>query len=229
MTSPRVLVADDDPGICRILRGYLEQAGMTVLLAYDGESALQTIRRDHPDLLALDIMLPKRDGLELTRLVRADPKLAATPIILITARVEDTDKIIGLEMGADDYVVKPFNAQEVVARVRAQLRRHELEQNRPGSIVRVEALELVPAHFEARLAGQPLDLTPTEFKILLTLAENARHTVTRDELSERALGYAYEGLGRALDTHIRNLRQKMDPRWIQTMHSVGYRLTPPED
>ena len=121
--SQRILVVDDDKKIVRLLRAYLEQAGFEVLVAYDGETALHAIRREQPDLVVLDIMLPHRDGREITRLVRGDPALAATPIVMLTARVEDTDKIVGLELGADDYVTKPFNPQVVVARVRAVLRR----------------------------------------------------------------------------------------------------------
>ncbi len=230
MANDRILIVDDDPDICRILRGYLEQAGMTVFAANDGETALHTLRRERPDVLVLDLMLPKRDGLDVTRVVRSEPALAATPIIMLTARVDDTDKIVGLEMGADDYVTKPFNAREVVARVRAQLRRKTREQSNPSAIIVVGDLRIDAEHFELTRRGTKVDLTPTEFKILHTLALNANHTITRDELIEQAMGYAYEGLGRALDTHMRNLRTKIEddpktPRYLITAHGIGYRFT----
>ena len=229
MSQSRILVVDDDPDICRILRGYLEQAGMFVFVANDGETALHTLRRERPDVLVLDLMLPRRDGLDVTRVIRSDDALAATPIIMLTARVDDADKIVGLEMGADDYVTKPFNAREVVARVRAQLRRKSLDQSKPSSLIVAGELRIDVEHYEVTRRGAKIDLTPTEFKILHTLALNANHTITRDELIEQAMGYAYEGLGRALDTHMRNLRTKLeddpkDPRTLITAHGIGYRF-----
>jgi DNA-binding response OmpR family regulator len=229
--AQRVLVVDDDRAILRVLRGYLEQAGFEVLDAADGEGALHVLRRERPDLMILDLMMPGRDGWEVTRIVRADPYLAATPIIMLTARVEDTDKIVGLELGADDYITKPFNAHEVTARVKALLRRTRLDQTSGAGarVLSVGALRLDLDQHEFLVGGAPVELTKTEFKLMQVLMENPRYTLTRDDLLEKAMGYAYEGLGRTLDTHIRNLRRKIEadpdnPQYLQTVYGVGYRL-----
>ncbi len=227
----RILVVDDDKSILKVLRGYLEQAGYQVLVASDGEAALHTLRRERPDLMVLDVMMPGRDGWDVTRTVRADTSLAATPIIMLTARIEDTDKIVGLELGADDYITKPFNAREVVARVNALLRRTKLDQL-PGATPRIlinGALRLDLDQHTLAVDGQAIELTRTEFNLLQALMENPGYTLTRDDLLEKAVGYAYEGMGRALDTHIRNLRRKLEPNpdeptYIQTVYGVGYRL-----
>ncbi len=230
--SQRILVVDDDKSIVKVLAGYLEQAGFMVLSAYDGETALHILRRERPDLVILDLMMPKRDGWEVTRIVRGDKDLVATPIIMLTARFEDTDKISGLELGADDYVTKPFNAREVVTRVKSLLRRQQLDKM-PAAAPRILAsggLRLDVDHHTLTVNTQRVELTRTELNLLEVLLANPGYTITRDELLEKALGYAYEGLGRALDTHIRNLRRKIEPdpdnpTYIQTVHGVGYRLT----
>jgi two-component system alkaline phosphatase synthesis response regulator PhoP len=226
--AQRILVVDDDRKIVRLIRSYLEQAGMIVLTAYDGDSALHTIRSERPDLIVLDIMLPGRDGWEITRWLRADAHLAATPILMLTARVEDRDKIHGLELGADDYLTKPFNPLEVVARVRAILRRSHSEPQ-SAHILEVGGLKLDVDQHTLSVAGQPTTITPTEFALLRTLMEYPNHTFTRDELIEKALGYAYEGMERTLDSHIKNLRKKIEPdpahpSYIETVFGVGYRL-----
>jgi two-component system alkaline phosphatase synthesis response regulator PhoP len=192
----RILVVDDDKDIVRLVRSYLENAGYVVLSAYDGETALHTLRREKPDLLVLDLMLPDRDGWDITRIIRGDAHLAGLPIIMLTARVEDSDKIVGLEIGADDYITKPFNPREVVARVRALLRRSSLARDPIASQI---------------------------FQV------GAGYVFTRDELMDKALGYGFEGMGRTLDSHIKNLRRKIeiDPgytAYIQTVYGVGYRL-----
>ncbi len=229
MVKQRILVVDDDKSIVKILRGYLEQSGFDVLVAFDGETALHTLRRERPDLLLLDLMLPDRDGWDITRLIRADPRLSATPIIMLTARAEDTDKIIGLELGADDYVTKPFNAREVVARVRAQLRRSQLGHSPTSRVLQVARLKLDPDLHQLTVDGQIVELTRTEFKLLQALMNYPGHTLSRDELLAKVMGHTYEGLGRALDTHIRNLRRKIEPnpdepRYIQTVYGIGYRF-----
>ena len=228
MSKETILVVDDDRSIVKILRGYLEQDGFQVLTAFDGEGAIHALRRQKPDLLILDLMLPDRDGWDITRLVRADATLMTTPIIMLTARIDDTDKIIGLEIGADDYITKPFNAREVVARVRALLRRAGMGFA-SATVLEVGPIRLEVDRREVFMADQPIELTPTEFNLLQALMEHPGHTFTREELLEAGMGYAYEGMGRALDTHIRNLRKKIEPDpghpiYIQTIYSIGYRL-----
>ena len=230
MSHERILVVDDDREIARLLRGYLEQAGFAVSVAYDGVSALVMLRDLHPDVLLLDLMLPDMDGWEVTRRIRSDGVLAATPIIMITARVEDTDKILGLELGADDYVTKPFNPREVLARVRALLRRQQRTQEMaPVQAIQIGALRLDPARYEVTLDGAPLEMTRTEFNLLHALMKNPGYVFTRSELIESALGYTYESIERTLDSHIKNLRRKIgdnpkEPVYIHTVYGVGYRM-----
>ena len=230
MSHERILVVDDDREITRLLRGYLEQAGYGVLVAYDGVTALAMVREARPDVLLLDLMLPDMDGWAVTRRIRSDSTLAATPIIMLTARVEDTDKILGLELGADDYVTKPFNPREVLARVRALLRRQHLAQeSQAAPALQIGALRLDPTRYEVTLAGAPLEVTRTEFNLLHTLMKNPGYVFTRSELIESALGYTYESIERTLDSHIKNLRRKVgdnpkEPVYIHTVYGVGYRM-----
>lgn len=230
MSKQNILIVDDDKEIVRLLRGYLEQAGYSVLIAYNGETALHLLRTGHPDLMLLDLMLPDRDGWDVTRIVRTDPRLAGVPIIMLTARIEDVDKILGLELGADDYVTKPFNPREVVARVKALLRRvRRGELSSVIDVLQVADLRMDVKRHEVTLQGRLVDLTVTEFNILRALMENAGYAFTRDELIEKGLGYVYGGMERTLDSHIKNLRQKIEddpkqPRYIQTVYGVGYRL-----
>jgi two-component system alkaline phosphatase synthesis response regulator PhoP len=226
MLKQRILVVDDDKEVVRLMRAYLEQEGYEVLVAYDGETAVHVLRRGEPDLLLLDLMLPDRDGWDITRLVRGDPALASIPIIMLTARVEDTDKIIGLEIGADDYVTKPYNPREVVARVRARLRAQEPLLPR---VLRVDGLEMDLERRDVKVDDRLIELTPTEFSLLRVLLQQAGYVLTRSELIRKGLGIDYEGLERTLDSHIRNLRQKIEPdprrpTYIQTVYGVGYRL-----
>ncbi len=230
MVNQRILVVDDDRDIVRLVRGYLEKSGYFVYVAYDGTTAVHTLRREKPDLVILDLMLPDKDGYEITRFVRSDPYLAATPIIMLTARVEDTDKIVGLEIGADDYLTKPFNPRELVARVRAQFRRQLLEsQSIATPIYQIGALKMDVGRREVIMADELIDLTPTEFDLLKVLMENPGYAFTRDELIEKGLGYAYSGMGRTLDSHIKNLRRKIETNpkkldYIMTVYGIGYRL-----
>jgi two-component system alkaline phosphatase synthesis response regulator PhoP len=232
-TVQKILVVDDDHSLVRVVRAYLEKAGFRVLTAYDGETAIHALRRDRPDLVVLDLMLPDRDGWDITRLVRTDPALADTPIIMLTARADDTDKIVGLELGADDYITKPFNPREVVARVRSVLRRSQGgERASQPKILQLANLSMDLNRHEVMKDGQPVNLTSTEFNLLKTMMEYPGYAFTRSELIEQALGYEYEGSGRTLDSHIRNLRQKIetDPdqaTYIQTVYGVGYRLLGP--
>lgn len=229
--NQRILVVDDDKSIVRVLTAYLEQAGYLVLTASDGEMALHALRRERPDLVILDLMMPNRDGWEVTQIIRSDKALAAMPIIMLTARVEDTDKVVGLELGADDYITKPFNARVVMARVKSLLRRVRLDQS-PSATPHVlvnGTLRLDLDQHTLTVNSMPVELTRTEFNLLEAFLSNPGYTLTRDDLLEKAVGYAYEGLGRVLDTHIRNLRRKIEldpdnPTYIQTVYGVGYRL-----
>lgn len=230
MGSSRILVVDDDKEVVRLMRGYLEKAGYQVTVAYNGETALHHIYREKPDLVLLDLMLPDRDGWEITRLVRKDSKLANTPIIMLTARVTDDEKILGLELGADDYVTKPYNPREVVARVRAQLRaRQDLGKVAKYRTLRAGKLEMDIGRRLVQVGGKEVNLTATEFDLLLALMEQAGYVLTRAELARRALGADYLGAERTLDSHIRNLRRKIDldedrGSIIETVYGVGYRL-----
>jgi len=226
--TQRILVVDDDKEIVRLVRAYLEQGGFQVLVAYDGESALHILRRERPDLMILDLMLPDRDGWDVTRVVRSDEALRTTPILMPTARVEDQDKIVGLELGADDYVTKPFNPREVVARVRAVLRRAHGEPA-PSRLIQVGDLIVDQDQHQVRVKDQAVKVTPTEFSLLQALAEHPGRTLTRLELIEKGLGYSYEGLERTVDSHIKNLRRKLakagaEGELIETVFGVGYRL-----
>ncbi len=223
-----ILIVDDDREIVRLLRSYLERERYAVSVAYDGESALHALRRESPQVMLLDLMLPDKDGWEITRTVRGDAKLADTLIIMLTARVEDTDKIVGLELGADDYVTKPFNPREVVARVRALLRRTQRATPRAAALV-VGGLQMDVERRDVQVRGTAAELTPTEFSLLQTLMESPGYVFTRTELMERALGYDYDGVDRMLDSHIKNLRRKIEvdprkPKLVQTVYGVGYRL-----
>jgi DNA-binding response OmpR family regulator len=221
----KILVVDDEAKIVRLVRSYLEQAGFTVVEANDGQTALIQARREKPDLIVLDLGLPGIDGIEVTRILRRERE---TPIIMLTARVEDTDRIVGLELGADDYVTKPFNPRELLARVRAVLRRTGGGAAAP-EILRAGDLVLDLGGHQATLDGRPFDLTPTEFDLLAVLMQNPGRAFTRLELLERVQGYAYEGYERTIDAHVKNLRAKLGddprhPRYIQTVFGVGYKL-----
>ena len=230
----RILVVDDDKEVLRLMRAYLEDSGFEVLAAYDGESALHILRRERPDLVLLDLMLPDRDGWDVTRTIRADAGLKNTPIIMLTARVDDTDKIVGLEMGADDYVTKPYNPREVVARVKARLRIQQgLKPEHPNQVLSVNGLRMDIRRREVMVNGQVVDLTATEFDILRALMEGAGYVFTRGELIRKALGSEFLGIERTLDSHIRNLRLKVEPdpknpHYIKTVYGVGYKLQPGE-
>ncbi len=226
--SQRILIVDDDKQIVRLLKAYLEQAGLLTLTAFDGNEAQQVIRREHPDLIILDLMLPGRDGWDITRWLRGDPHLAATPILMLTARIEDIDKILGLELGADDYLTKPFNPREVVARVRAILRRTSGGAH-TSSILQIGELRLDIDQHTLNVSGIFVEVTPTEFALLKALMEHPNHAFTRAELLEKALGYSYEGVDRTLDSHIKNVRKKIEPdashpRYLETVFGVGYRM-----
>lgn len=226
-----ILVVDDDRAISRLIQAYLEQAGFRAETAADATSARQIIRTNPPDLIVLDLMLPDADGMEIARALRADPATAAIAMIMLTARVDDTDRIVGLELGADDYISKPFNPREVVARVKAVLRRSSAPPISTQRVRHGDLLVDLTAH-EATLATRLLDLTPTEFALLAFLLHNPDRAFTRTELIEQGLGYAYVGMERTVDSHIKNLRKKLEhpathAPIIETVYGVGYRLRLP--
>jgi DNA-binding response OmpR family regulator len=226
--TQRILVADDDPGIVRLVKTYLERAGFAVITAADGEQALHQMRAESPDLAVLDVMMPKRDGFALARLARSDPQLAALPILMLTARVEDQDRLQGLNLGADDYLTKPFNPDEVVARARAILRRVN-GQLKPSAVLDVRGLRMDIDRRAVDRDGAAIDLTPTEFALLRTLLQHPGRSFTRGELAEAALGHDFDGFDRTIDSHIKNLRRKIEPDpaspiYVETVFGVGYRM-----
>lgn len=225
MAGKKILVVDDEPRITELLDSYLEKEGYDVKTAADGEAALASAESEQPDLILLDLMLPKKNGYEVCREIRAKSNV---PIIMLTARDEEPDKIVGLELGADDYITKPFSPREVVARVRAVLRRSEAETPE-NPVIRAGGIEIDVLRHEVKRGGQTIDLTPTEFKLLQTLAESPRRVFTRLQLVEEIQGYSFEGYERTIDAHIKNLRQKIEddpknPRLIGTVYGVGYRF-----
>ena len=220
---PRILVVDDEPQIVDLLRSYLRREGFDVDEAGDGEAALAACARRRPDLVVLDLMLPKVDGREVCRRIR---ETSQTPIIMLTARDEETDKLLGLELGADDYITKPFSPREVVARVRAVLRRGGREA---VEMVRVGDLIIDLRAHEVSLQGRRVDLTPTEFRLLEILAGHPNQVFTRMQLIDRVQGHAFEGYERTVDAHIKNLRGKVEPdprnpHYILTVYGVGYKF-----
>ncbi len=221
----KILVVDDEPEIVKLVRAYLEAAGYQVVTAKNGREALLVTRHEKPDLIILDLTMPEMDGLEFTRRARQEKN---TPIIMLTARVEETDRIIGLELGADDYVPKPFSPREIVARVRAVLRRVQPEPETP-EVLRVGDLMLDQNEHSVSVAGRSIELTPTEFDLLTILMTNPGRVFSRMELLERLQGEAYAPYERTVDAHIKNLRAKIEadpthPRHILTVFGVGYKL-----
>jgi two-component system alkaline phosphatase synthesis response regulator PhoP len=221
-----ILFVDDEPKIVQLGRDYLERAGFSVLTAGDGPSALATCRAEKPDLIVLDLGLPGRDGLDVTRAIRRD---SSVPIIMLTARGEESDKLVGLELGADDYMVKPFSPKELVARVRAVLRRAEGRSTGTADVIRVSDLTLDVPRMQLSVAGKSVELTATEFQLLTALARSPGRIFTRSQLLDAVHGVAFESYERAIDTHIKNLRRKIEPdprepRYILTVYGVGYKL-----
>jgi DNA-binding response OmpR family regulator len=227
MPNELILLVDDEPSILQLARMYLERDGFRVQEASDGEAALVAAEHHHPALMVLDVMLPKLDGLEVCRRLRAGNNPVA--IIMLTARDEDIDKILGLELGADDYLTKPFNPRELVARVKAILRRSESKPVPTGKAIHLGNLTINPASREARITDKTLDLRTQEFDLLLALAEHRGLVLSREQLLQQAWGFDFYGQTRTVDVHIAHLRKKMEGSTvhIETVTGVGYKLVAP--
>jgi len=216
----KILVIDDEPKIVEICKDYLHAAGFSVVTAGDGEQGLEQTRLQKPDLIVLDLMLPGMDGLDVCRSLRRESNV---PIVMLTARVEEADKLVGLELGADDYITKPFSPRELVARVRTVLRRASGDAS--SDIIRVGEMTLDRTRYQAVFPDHSITLTPTEFELLATMMSQPRRIFTRSQLLQAVRGVAFESYERAIDSHIRNLRRKLEPgEYIITVHGVGYKF-----
>ncbi|TEU13320.1 MAG: response regulator transcription factor [Anaerolineales bacterium] len=221
-----VLIVEDEGKIARWVETYFQQAGFRTLVASDGKTGLMMARRERPDLVVLDLMLPEMDGLDVCRALRRDGDV---PIIMLTARVEEADRLVGLELGADDYVVKPFSPRELVARARAVLRRATWPEGLRGAVLRGGDLEVDVERHTVSRGDAGIDLTPTEFDLLVTLMRHRGRPLSRQQLIELAMGQTYTGYDRTVDAHIKNLRRKVEPdpsepRYIVTVFGIGYKF-----
>ena len=221
-----ILVVEDEPAIARVARDYLEHAGFDVLTVGDGDGALASARTTKPDLIVLDLGLPGRDGLDVTRELR---RTSTVPIVMLTARGDESDRIVGLELGADDYVVKPFSPKELVARVRAVLRRTQQARTDGPEVLRVSDVEVDVPRMRVSVAGRSVELTPTEFELIATLVGEPGRVFTRAQVLDAVHGWAIESYERAIDAHVKNIRKKIEPtpgrpRYLLTVHGVGYRF-----
>jgi two-component system, OmpR family, alkaline phosphatase synthesis response regulator PhoP len=225
-----ILVVDDETQITQLARAYLEQAGFKVIVANDGKLALTSFKTEKPDLVVLDLGLPGMDGLDVTRAIR---KESHAPIIMLTARSEESDKLVGLELGADDYIVKPFSPKELVARVRAVLRRSENAGSDSAELIRTGDLTLDLPRMRATVGDRLVELTPTEFQLLTALATQPGRIFTRAQLLDAVRGVAIESYERAIDAHIKNIRRKLEPdprqpQYLLTVYGVGYKFSDEE-
>lgn len=223
-----ILVVDDEEPILELLRFNLEKEGYLVCAAKDGAEALERVEKEHPDLVVLDLMLPGMDGLEVCRRIRLIPKYQQIPIIMLTAKGEVIDKVLGLELGADDYMTKPFSPRELVARIKARLRRINLPEENDSLVIRGE-LRIDIKGFRVYVGGLETELTPKEFELLRVLAAHPGRVYSRDDLLERIWGYEYDGDTRTVDVHVRHLRLKIErdpsnPEYIETLRGIGYRF-----
>jgi two-component system, OmpR family, response regulator len=223
--NQKILVVDDEKQIVEIVKAYLERDGYAVIMAYDGPSAIALAQKEHPDLIVLDLMLPGISGWDVCRILR---KESSVPIIMLTARDDTTDKIVGLELGADDYVTKPFDPKELLSRIKAVLRRSASPPASAG-VAKTGELEIDTGRRTVHLSGAPIMLTSTEFDLLKAFTESPGRVYTRMQLLDKLQGEAYEGYERTIDSHIKNLRKKIEPdpnhpRYIITVHGTGYKL-----
>ena len=221
----RILVIDDDINICELLRMYLEKEGYEVKVATDGAEGVNAFRMYEPDLVLLDIMMPKKDGWQVCREIREH---SSKPIIMITAKGETIDKVLGLELGADDFIVKPLDMKEVFARIKAVLRRYSNHDNTDGELIKFDNIEISRQKYELRIKGRPVDLPPKELELLYFLASNYNRVFTRDQLLDKVWGFDYLGDSRTVDVHIKRLREKLEgasDKWVlKTVWGVGYKF-----
>lgn len=233
--SQKVLVVDDEQSIVTLLKYNLETPGYIVEVAYDGEEALQKVELSQPDLIVLDVMLPKKDGIEVCKTIRSDKNLV--PILMLTAKDDEFDRVLGLELGADDYMTKPFSPREVVARVKAILRRsqfvNEVEQSETDDEIIIDSIRIRPEFFEVYKDDELLELTPKEFELLLYLIERQGRVITREHMLNSVWNYEFAGDSRIVDVHISHLRDKLEenpkqPKLIKTVRGLGYKLERPK-
>jgi two-component system phosphate regulon response regulator PhoB len=224
MAKQKILIVEDDPDIQELIRFNLEKAGYQTFRAENGEEALLLAKKQTPDLIILDLLLPEMDGLEVCRRIRRDTTLQHIPIIMVTAKGEEMDRVVGLELGADDYVVKPFSIRELILRIQKVLDRREKKETSP--VLKADSLVLDPEAYTVTLEGKPLDLTATEFKLLAHLMRTRGRVQTREILLDKVWGYSFEGYSRTIDTHIRRIRIKLGNHQdlIETVRGVGYRF-----
>ena len=226
MTGESILVVEDEGDILDLISYNLKQAGFSVIAVESGEEALEVASEEKFSLVLLDLMLPGIDGLEVCRLLRAKPETKNIPVLMLTARTEEVDRIVGLELGADDYLTKPFSPRELVLRVRAILRRAEVVESVSDETIRVGSLTIDPIEHRVQLLGEEIELTATEFRLLLTLAQRRGRVQSREELLNVVWGYEHSGYRRTVDTHLRRLRAKMGEAadYLETVRGVGYRF-----
>jgi len=232
MSKPTILVVDDERHIVELVRFNFEKEGYNVITACDGREAYKRAQEEKPDLIVLDVMLPEMDGFEVCQAIQKDAEMSEIPIIMLTARSEEIDKILGLEIGADDYITKPFSPRELLARVKARLRRIAVKQQKTddvSGIIRIDSLIIDSERFEVTLDGIKLDLTLKEFELLKFLAKSRGRVLSREFLLENIWGYEYLGDSRTVDVHIRHLRQKLesesaDFKYIETVRGIGYKF-----
>lgn len=226
MTGESILVVEDEEDILDLISYNLKQAGFSVIAVESGEEALEVASEEKFSLVLLDLMLPGIDGLEVCRLLRAKPETKNIPVLMLTARTEEVDRIVGLELGADDYLTKPFSPRELVLRVRAILRRAEVVESVSDETIRVGSLTIDPIEHRVQLLGEEIELTATEFRLLLTLAQRRGRVQSREELLNVVWGYEHSGYWRTVDTHLRRLRAKMGEAadYLETVRGVGYRF-----
>ena len=230
VSTTSILIIEDEEDIANLVEYHLKQSGFKVLVSSDGPSGLEKARKERPGLIILDLMLPGMDGKDVCRAIKSNPLIQSTPVLMLTAKAEEMDRVIGFELGADDYVTKPFSPRELILRVKAILRRKQSAQEEP-KIIQFKDLQIDTERHRVSIKDRPIHLTSTEFKLLLELASRKGRIQTREHLLNKVWGYTYEGYARTVDTHIRRLREKLGScgNYIETLRGVGYRFREEEE